>query len=361
MGDVLEQDPFGGLLGGEGGRDRPGRREEGPGPPAPHAAARPTTPNCTRCSARWPRRSVWSCWKSWLSSHAALCFAGRQRSSSPLAGRAWTRSSRMPRQQFFDWTVTWVMGKPAVTRPQVAEDLPVGRALLQDGVGREGVHAGGQRPHVEVVHRLDARHALHRRSQRGDVHLARGALEQHVQRLAQERPRARQHEEGDRHGHQRVHAVEAGGAHHQRAHDHADRRERVGHDLVVGAAQVEAGLGSRPQQERPRHVDQQSDARDQQHRAARDGPRIAEALPRLDQDVARHAQQQHPVRERREHLRPVVAEGAARRRRPLGELHRQQRQHRGRPRRSACGRRRPAAPGCRSRSRRPPRPPGTPA
>ena len=31
MGDLLEKDPFGGLLGGEGGEDRPGRREEGPG------------------------------------------------------------------------------------------------------------------------------------------------------------------------------------------------------------------------------------------------------------------------------------------------------------------------------------------
>ena len=40
MGDVLEQDPFGGLLGGEGGPRRdPDAGKKGLGAPAPHAAA----------------------------------------------------------------------------------------------------------------------------------------------------------------------------------------------------------------------------------------------------------------------------------------------------------------------------------
>ena len=41
MGDVLEQDPFGGLLGGEGGREGPRRGEEEPRAPPADAAADP--------------------------------------------------------------------------------------------------------------------------------------------------------------------------------------------------------------------------------------------------------------------------------------------------------------------------------
>ena len=41
MGDVLEQDPFGGLLGGEGGEADPDAGEEAPRAAAPHAAPDP--------------------------------------------------------------------------------------------------------------------------------------------------------------------------------------------------------------------------------------------------------------------------------------------------------------------------------
>ena len=47
MGDVFEEDPFGGPARRRGRRQGAGRREEEPRPPAPDAAADATTPSCT--------------------------------------------------------------------------------------------------------------------------------------------------------------------------------------------------------------------------------------------------------------------------------------------------------------------------
>ena len=142
--------------------------------------------------------------------------------------------------------MTWLIGKPAVTRARSApRTVAVGRPLLEHGVGGERVDARGERPDVQVVDGLHSGHAFHRLAQRREVHLARRPLEQHVHGLAQERPRAGQDEERDRDRDERVHPEPAGGGDHRRARDHADGGQRVGQDLVVGAPHVEARLASR--------------------------------------------------------------------------------------------------------------------
>ena len=156
-----------------------------------------------------------------------------------VARHAWACS---PQQRSSSCTVTWLIGKPSVTRvAQGGQHRAVGRALLQDGVGREGVDARGQRPDVQVVDGPDAGHRPPSPPAAPARSTSRGVPSSSTwTRLPQQGPRAGQDEERDRDRDQGVHPEPAGRRDHHRPGDHADRGQRVGQDLVVGPAHVEA-------------------------------------------------------------------------------------------------------------------------
>ena len=96
-------------------------------------------------------------------------------------------------------------------RPDLLPDRHMVAACGEDDVRAESIHAGGQRPHMQVV---DAGHAR----RRGDrfphgrhVHLGGRSFQKHPDGIAQQHPGSGKDEESDSRGDQRIGVVPAGG------------------------------------------------------------------------------------------------------------------------------------------------------
>ena len=145
-----------------------------------------------------------------------------------------------------------------------------------------------------------------------DVHACGRALEQDLNGVAQDRPRADQDQHADRHRDHRVGVLPAGGEDDQGGEDHPGRAEQVGDHVAEGGRDVEALARVPLQDPRGDQVDDQPGDRDRQHQARLDLGRVAEPGPGLDEDPDRDRDQGDAVEERREDLGSPVAEGAAR-------------------------------------------------
>jgi hypothetical protein len=195
-----------------------------------------------------------------------------------------------------NWTVTWLIAK-SHDRTSLAE-----LAVVEDDVRREGVRAGADRPHVEVVHVDHAVDAADSSAHLGDLEVARDALQQHVGRLAHDAQHADDDDRRDQQREQRVDPGRAGQHDHRAADDDADRAEHVARDVHQRGADVEVSLRAARQRQPDRDVDRQADRRDPGHQRAGRQLRVHEALDRLDRDQDRDRGEQRSVGERREDL-----------------------------------------------------------
>ncbi len=205
--------------------------------------------------------------------------------------------------------------------------LPVAVRIRRDEhVGRERRKARGDRPDVEVVHLADVVDVDHRAADLLCVQPAWRRLEQDPDRFAQERPRAREHEQRDRQSDQRVGVAPACREDDRAGQDHADRAERVGQHVPERALHVQA-LRAAPLEHPGRgEVERQPGDADHEHPASERLHRVAEPLQGLDDDPDRDRDERHPVRERCEDLRAPVAEAAVGSRGPRAEPRREERE-----------------------------------
>ena len=145
--------------------------------------------------------------------------------------------------------------------------------------------------------------------------------------LPQQRPRARDDERADGERGDRVGTLEAGGRDQDAADDDGDRGEQVGHRLQERAAHVQTVLRGASQQP---HADRAAGGGDEAQRdrgrAVVPCGRREQPPDRLERDVPADAEQDQRVDDGGEDLEPLVAEGAAGRRRPLRHRHREQRE-----------------------------------
>lgn len=128
-------------------------------------------------------------------------------------------------------------GAGAVQR--VVSDVGVDRDQVRGG----DVHAGGELPDVQVV---DVLYAWDGRELVGDlvrVDPRRRVLAQDGQDLSPEHDGADDDEDGDRQRHDGVPPRLSSPRDQRAGGDHTDRAEGVGHDLEVGALDVQALLG----------------------------------------------------------------------------------------------------------------------
>ena len=132
-------------------------------------------------------------------------------------------------------------------------------------VRRERGIFGAEGPHVQMVHRLHARLLLQRGAHLGHVDVGGYGLEQHPGRVAQQLPRAADHQHRDGQRRDRVEAV--GAEHHRpdRGEDHRERAQRVEREMHERGPQVEVAVRGACQHERAPDVDHQPRAADHQH------------------------------------------------------------------------------------------------
>ena len=156
--------------------------------------------------------------------------------------------------------------------------------------------------------------------------MGRRALQQHVDGLAEQGPRAGQEEERDQGARDRIRDSPAGEENDAAGHDDDPGADRVAHHLEVGAAYIEALPGASVQEPEPGQIDQEAE-----HRHRHDGPaghvgRLPEPLVGGEEDADGHHAQEHAVDEGGEDLDAVVAIGLGRGGGPLREPDREQAQ-----------------------------------
>ena len=316
------------------------------GPEGAHALAQPTPTSVCRVavfsSMRPPRRRRVSRRPGWSArSPATLPPPGamrRSRRSSAASGTvdyaevtgdrqacsrarsSWISSSGSAHST--TWSVVWWMSKRSSSMRSIRR-----RARRRDRAprstttcARQRREAGRDRPHVQVVHLDDLWLGRHRLPDVAHVGAGRGGLQQHVDGLLQQPPRARRDQRGDQEAGDRVRRVPARDQHQRAGHDHAERAERVAGGVPQHALEVE--VLPLPRGEHPRRRQRCRPGRRDRAPASpapADVGRIAEPGERLDHDQHGHDQQQHAVRERTEHLAALQAVGARRRRRHARE------------------------------------------
>ena len=163
---------------------------------------------------------------------------------------------------------------------QVGELAPVrlGVAAGADGhVGGQRRHARGDLPHVQVVHLHHVVLGGERAPDLVGVEPARGRLEQHPARVAQQPPARAQHQRGHEQRGDAVGAAEVGGEDDHAGDRGRDEREQVGQHVLEGALDVEAaplGSGQHPGGEQ---VHGDAGHGDHQHRRAVHRGRVDQA------------------------------------------------------------------------------------
>ena len=123
----------------------------------------------------------------------------------------------------------------------------------------------------------------------------------------------------------------AGREDHDRGDDDDGRADEVAQHFEVSAAHVDAAPLRRAQQPHRDPVRHEPDDRDDEHEPACDvdGAGIEQPLDALHRDPHRQHDQDDPVRQRPEHLGPLIAEGAAIVGGPRRDDARHQRDHEG--------------------------------
>src|SRR5215207_3658739 len=109
-----------------------------------------------------------------------------------------------------------------------------------------GKNMGGHRtqalcetPHMDIVH---AKHAVNLGNfldHRLDVYIARGGLEQNVDRISQNAPGIVNDEESDQHAHERIEPIGISEINNHTCDDRADCREHIPHQVHKRRAEVE--------------------------------------------------------------------------------------------------------------------------
>ena len=212
---------------------------------------------------------------------------------------------------------------------EVAPDPVAVAARDDEHVRGQGGKARGDRPDVQVVHLDDALGPRQREPHLLRVDPGGRLLEQDPHRVAEDPPRAGEHERADRERGEWVGVLPAGDHDDQARHDHAGRSEQVGEDVEERGLHVQV-LRSRAREDPRRgNVDHRAGDADHEHPAARDLGRVVEPPERGDDDPDRDGDERGAVDERGEDLGAAGAEAPPRRRRPGRQPGRQEREAEG--------------------------------
>ena len=188
----------------------------------------------------------------------------------------------------------------------------------------------GQRPDVDIVDDGDARQFLDHAAQAIDVDVPGNALQQHVDHLGKQAPGAQQNQDGHHGAGDRVGDIPVVGPDQDRRHHNRHRTQQIGDHVPVGRLDVDAVSGGGVQHPGDQGVDAEPDGPDDQHQSTLDiviviaGDAARDAVVGLQQDQCRDDPQGEGVRQRRQDLRAMVAEGALRGRRAGGEVNGEQ-------------------------------------
>ena len=151
-------------------------------------------------------------------------------------------------------------------------------------------------------------------------------LQEDAHGLAQQPPRAGEHQHADEQRDERVGELPARREDDETGDDHAHRAQEIGEHVQQRAAHIEA-VASRPVEHGGcGEVHSEADHADDEHPAARHPRRVGEASRGLDEDPDGDDDQEDAVRERGEDLRAPIAEAPLWGRRTSGEPRREQRE-----------------------------------
>jgi hypothetical protein len=106
-------------------------------------------------------------------------------------------------------------------------------------VDRDGVVPCAERPHVQIVHGVDARESTDDLLDRGHRQVLGRRLEQHERRVAQQAERADEEDGSDREARDGVGRGAVAEPHEQRSHNRSECPQRVADEVKPGAAQVQ--------------------------------------------------------------------------------------------------------------------------
>ena len=193
-------------------------------------------------------------------------------------------------------------------------------------VRRDSWEAGGDLPHVQVVH-LD--HVVLRRQRPADllrVEVARGRLEQHAPGLAQQPDARAQHQRGHHQRRDAIRAREAGDEHHGARDRGGDECEQIGEHVLESTLDVEAAPPRAGQQHRRGEVHGDTHQRDHEHHGAVGVRRVDQPVDRRHGDHQRERHECGAVQLRGQDLGAPEAEGEAASRGPLRQPRGEQRQ-----------------------------------
>ena len=160
---------------------------------------------------------------------------------------------------------------------------------------------------MEVVHAV---HAVDAGDGAGDgvgIDAGRRPFEQEVDRLAQHAPTTPENERGDAEGDDGVPVARAGETNEQRGSDDAGGRDGVAEHVQHGAADVDVVPPRFAQPQRDRAVEHERHGRGDEHGAAIDRLRRAQARNRLPEDVDRQRDERAGIDEGGEHAGAVIA------------------------------------------------------
>ena len=139
------------------------------------------------------------------------------------------------------WKVEWSMSKSPDRQSLRAYQESSGLAVRpEDDVGRDDVHAARDGPGMEVVDGLDAGGLEDVPPDLVEVHALGRGLEEHVDSIAEQMPRARDDEQRDEHRGDGVRGREARDRDEDRGDDDSHEPEEVTKDLEIGATHVQA-------------------------------------------------------------------------------------------------------------------------
>jgi hypothetical protein len=182
-----------------------------------------------------------------------------------------------------------------------SEQRLVGGPVGYHQMRRERNARGRQGPDVQVVNVGDA--ALVRKVGKhgGRVDARGNSVEREVQRVAQKSPGAHQDHRHDQQAHDRIEPIPAREQDQRTGDQDAGRYRRVSQHVDERTAPVQIIVAAGMQQPGGEPVEHNADRGNGDDRAARDGWRRCDAPDRLPGDRSAGEQQEHGIRERREH------------------------------------------------------------
>ena len=147
-----------------------------------------------------------------------------------------------------------------------------------------GILRCAERPHVQVVHGLDAVDRGDGLSHLSDIYVIGYAVESQAHACAQQPPCRDKYNGSNRNGYQRVYDVPSRTGYYYARYQYAYRHERIGNHVQVCALYVEILLAVLHEEPCGEGVDYDPDACDPRHDAAVDGLRVEQTLDALPDD-----------------------------------------------------------------------------